>query len=70
MKCARLHLQQRSKGKLKLENSSLVEKPRRYCQKRLVNPEHEEDPRWMDIFDRYILYVIFVFFIGVNSNTN
>ncbi|XP_063893060.1 uncharacterized protein LOC110372479 [Helicoverpa armigera] len=52
MKCARLHLQQRVKGKSKNE-SRLVEKPRRYCQRKLVNPQHEEDPRWIDIFDRF-----------------
>ncbi|CAH0578261.1 unnamed protein product [Chrysodeixis includens] len=53
MKCARLHLQQRSKAKTKVESLSLIEKPRRYCQKRLINPEHEEDPRWIDIFERF-----------------
>ncbi|KAJ8737375.1 hypothetical protein PYW07_000646 [Mythimna separata] len=53
MKCARLHLQQRPKSKTKRENSSSADKPRRYCQKRLVNPDHEEDPRWIDIFDRF-----------------
>ncbi|KAJ0183706.1 hypothetical protein K1T71_000129 [Dendrolimus kikuchii] len=53
MKCARLQLLQRSKLSNKSENVSKVEKPRRYCQKRLVNPEHEEDPRWMAIFERF-----------------
>ncbi|KAJ8737597.1 hypothetical protein PYW08_000192 [Mythimna loreyi] len=53
MKCARVHLQQRAKSKTKGENSASGDKPRRYCQKRLVNPEHEEDPRWIDIFDRF-----------------
>lgn len=52
MKCARLHLQERSKVKIKPDSSTPIEKPRRYCQKRLVNPNHEEDPRWMDIWDR------------------
>uniref|UniRef100_A0A2A4K5X4 Uncharacterized protein n=1 Tax=Heliothis virescens TaxID=7102 RepID=A0A2A4K5X4_HELVI len=52
MKCARLHLQQRVKSKTKNERP-LIEKPRRYCQKRLVNPQHEEDPRWIDIFERF-----------------
>ncbi|XP_075991336.1 uncharacterized protein LOC142986666 [Anticarsia gemmatalis] len=53
MKCARLHLQERSKVKMKTELPTIMEKPRRYCQKRLVNPDHEEDPRWMDLWDRF-----------------
>ncbi|KAH9630355.1 hypothetical protein HF086_004488 [Spodoptera exigua] len=53
MKCAKLHLQQRVKGKLKRDDISTPEKPRRYCQRKLVNPNHEEDPRWIDIFDRF-----------------
>lgn len=56
MKCARLHLQQRSKAKSKADSPTVIEKPRRYCQKRLINPEHEEDPRWIDIFERWFFF--------------
>ncbi|XP_050361185.1 uncharacterized protein LOC126780612 [Nymphalis io] len=50
MKCAKLHLQDRSKIKTNKTNN---EKPRRFCQKRMVNPEHEEDPRWTDVYERF-----------------
>ncbi|XP_034839572.1 uncharacterized protein [Maniola hyperantus] len=49
MQCAKLQLQDRSKSRTKLTN----EKPRRFCQKRMVNPDHEEDTQWTDIFDRF-----------------
>nr|XP_026497185.1 uncharacterized protein LOC113401458 [Vanessa tameamea] len=50
MKCAKLHLQDRSTIK---SNKTNNEKPRRFCQKRMVNPEHEEDPRWTDVYERF-----------------
>ncbi|KOB77662.1 Uncharacterized protein OBRU01_02821 [Operophtera brumata] len=53
MKCARLHLQERFKSKLKPESCNTDAKPLRYCQKRMINPEHEEDPRWNDIYARF-----------------
>ncbi|KAG6465523.1 uncharacterized protein LOC115453905 [Manduca sexta] len=53
MRCSRLNLQQRSKQLTKQEKTITVDKPRRYCQKRMVNPEHEEDPRWTDVFERF-----------------
>ncbi|KAM3968394.1 uncharacterized protein ACR2FA_011536 [Aphomia sociella] len=51
MKCARLHLQERTKGKSTVP--TINDKPRRYCQKRMVDPEHEEDPRWTDVLERF-----------------
>ncbi|RVE44069.1 hypothetical protein evm_011276 [Chilo suppressalis] len=51
MKCARVHLQERAKSQVK--RCLLPEKPRRYCQRRLVNPEHCEDPRWSDALQRF-----------------
>lgn len=53
MQCAKLHLQERAKSRKKIIN----EKPRRFCQKRLVNPEHEEDVRWTDMFDRFARFI-------------
>ncbi|XP_045510206.1 uncharacterized protein LOC123705472 [Colias croceus] len=44
MQCAKLQLQERTKSGVK-PNAS-VEKPRRICQKRLIDPDHEEDQRW------------------------
>ncbi|XP_063837755.1 uncharacterized protein LOC135086863 [Ostrinia nubilalis] len=51
MKCARLNLQERSHSVTR--RPPAPEKPQRYCQRRMVNPDHSEDPRWADIFDRY-----------------
>ncbi|XP_045458434.1 uncharacterized protein LOC123668785 [Melitaea cinxia] len=50
MKCAKLHLQERSKTKM---NKVHNEKPRRFCQKRMVDPAHEEDSRWTDAYERF-----------------
>ncbi|XP_038216606.1 uncharacterized protein LOC119835702 [Zerene cesonia] len=44
MKCAKLQLQERTKSGVKPNMS--VEKPRRICQKRMIDPHHEEDQRW------------------------
>lgn len=49
MKCVKLNLQERSKMKC---NKSNNDKPRKFCQQRMVNPEHDEDPRWIDVYDR------------------
>lgn len=49
MKCVKLNLQERSKIKNIKPNP---EKPRRFCQKRMVDPEHEEDPRWTEAINR------------------
>lgn len=43
MNCAKLHLQERSRSRPKSEPRH--DKPRRYCQKRLVDPQFEEN-RW------------------------
>ncbi|XP_028042928.1 uncharacterized protein LOC114252594 [Bombyx mandarina] len=53
MKCARLQLQERAKVIPKTEKIQNTQRPRRYCQKRLVNPEHDENPTWMAVFGRY-----------------
>ncbi|XP_049885474.1 uncharacterized protein LOC126380250 [Pectinophora gossypiella] len=53
MQCGRVQLQERSKITNRYYRPLTPEKPRRYCQKRLVNPEHEEDPRWIDVLDRF-----------------
>ncbi|KAI8430703.1 hypothetical protein MSG28_000892 [Choristoneura fumiferana] len=53
MKCARLHLHERSKPAVSSARRTPSERPRRYCQKRLVNPDHEEDPRWADLLERF-----------------
>ncbi|CAH0716500.1 unnamed protein product, partial [Brenthis ino] len=50
MKCVKLNLQERSKMKCNKPN---IDKPRKFCQQRMVNPEHEEDPRWIDVYDRF-----------------
>ncbi|XP_039764118.1 uncharacterized protein LOC120636625 [Pararge aegeria] len=49
MQCAKLHLQERSKYRTKITS----EKTGRFCQKRMVNPEHSDDSRWTDIFERF-----------------
>ncbi|XP_053624183.1 uncharacterized protein LOC128683035 [Plodia interpunctella] len=54
MKCARLRLQERCRTKPDYQpNVGKEMKPRRYCQKRMVDPAHEEDPRWTNVFQRY-----------------
>ncbi|XP_059059896.1 uncharacterized protein LOC131853098 [Achroia grisella] len=55
MKCAKLHLQERSK--VKPITIKVNDKPRRYCQKRMVDPGHEEDPRWTDVFERFHCHI-------------
>lgn len=49
MKCIKLNLQERSKPKTNKPNT---DRPRRFCQKRMVNPEHDEDPRWTEAINR------------------
>ncbi|XP_050683615.1 uncharacterized protein LOC126978663 isoform X2 [Leptidea sinapis] len=51
MKCGKVSLQERSRARIKTAIPN--EKPRRYCEKRLINPEHEEDPRWLIGLQRY-----------------
>ncbi|KAI5641420.1 hypothetical protein NE865_06458 [Phthorimaea operculella] len=53
MKCGRVQLQERAKIKIRDVRPVTSDKPRRYCQKRLVNPQHEEDPRWIDVLERF-----------------
>ncbi|KAJ2954480.1 hypothetical protein O0L34_g2759 [Tuta absoluta] len=53
MKCGRVQLQERTKIRIRDVRPVTSDKPRRYCQKRLVNPQHEEDPRWIDVFERF-----------------
>ncbi|XP_063545845.1 uncharacterized protein LOC134753834 [Cydia strobilella] len=60
MNCAKLRLHERLKpnrarpgtGRVAASGPALG-RPRRFCQKRLVNPAHDEDPRWTDLFDRF-----------------
>lgn len=59
MKCSRLQLLERSKSTNKRDKACNIEKPRRYCQKRLVNPNHEEDHKWKAIFERYCIIIGF-----------
>ncbi|XP_052746552.1 uncharacterized protein LOC112046805 [Bicyclus anynana] len=49
MQCAKLRLLERSKSKTKIP----IEKSGRFCQKRLVNPDHDEDARWTDVSERF-----------------
>ncbi|KPJ09022.1 hypothetical protein RR48_15163 [Papilio machaon] len=51
MNCAKLHLQKRSRSRPKSEPRH--DKPRRYCQKRLVDPQFEENNRWTYETQRY-----------------
>ncbi|KPI91838.1 hypothetical protein RR46_08264 [Papilio xuthus] len=44
MNCAKLHLQERIRSRPKSEPRH--DKPRRYCQKRLVDPQFEENNKW------------------------
>lgn len=62
MKCAKLHLQERSKTKM---NKVHNEKPRRFCQKRMVDPAHEEDSRWTDVYTR-----LYSFYLHLQINVN
>ncbi|XP_041986933.1 uncharacterized protein LOC121738764 [Aricia agestis] len=47
MQCAKLQLVERSKM------VRYMEEPRRYCQKRLVDPDHHDGTRWLRVLDRY-----------------
>ncbi|CAH2035494.1 unnamed protein product, partial [Iphiclides podalirius] len=51
MKCAKLHLQERTKARPKSEPRH--GKPRRYCQKLLVDPQFEDDAKWPNTIQRY-----------------
>ncbi|XP_063634690.1 uncharacterized protein LOC134805302 [Cydia splendana] len=55
MNCAKLRLHERLKPRARPGRvaASGPDRPRRFCQKRLVNPAHDEDPRWTDLFDRF-----------------
>ncbi|XP_026314011.1 uncharacterized protein LOC113225797 [Hyposmocoma kahamanoa] len=53
MICARINLQQRPKTTVKFGRAATPDQPRRYCQKRLVNPDHDEGPRWIGVFERF-----------------
>ncbi|KAL4717465.1 hypothetical protein ACJJTC_000614 [Scirpophaga incertulas] len=48
MKCAKVQLQERVNPVVQQQNRR-VDKPRRYCQKRMVNPERDED----DVMDTF-----------------
>ncbi|KAL0852304.1 hypothetical protein ABMA28_000512 [Loxostege sticticalis] len=51
MKCARLNLQERSKPLTR--RLPAPDKPRRYCQRHMVNPDHSDDPRWNEAIERF-----------------
>ncbi|CAK1588352.1 unnamed protein product [Parnassius mnemosyne] len=51
MKCTKLHLQERIKARPTSELDR--DKPRRYCQKLLVDPQFEENSRWTDALQRF-----------------
>ncbi|XP_048005880.1 uncharacterized protein LOC125241432 [Leguminivora glycinivorella] len=56
MNCAKLRLHERGKPRAQTGRAATPgagDRPRRFCQKRLVNPAHEEDPRWTDLYDRF-----------------
>ncbi|XP_068632299.1 uncharacterized protein [Battus philenor] len=51
MRCAKLQLQERTKMKPKTESSP--GKPRRYCQKLLVDPQYGDDTKWTNSIKGY-----------------
>ncbi|CAG4962057.1 unnamed protein product [Parnassius apollo] len=51
MKCTKLHLQERIKARQTTEPHR--DKPRRYCQKILVDAQFEENSRWTDALQRF-----------------